>query len=59
MFDENNWVIVLNILYIKEREICPFYISEINSNWEKQIILLMIPNKEKEGWYYVEVKKLK
>ena len=59
MVDENNWVIVLNTLYIKEREICPFYISEINSNWEKQIILLMIPNKEKEGWYYVEVKKLK
>ena len=25
------------------------YISKINSNCEKQIILLMIPNEEKEG----------
>ena len=27
-------------------------------NCEKQIILLMIPNEEKEGWYYLLVKKL-
>ena len=36
----------LNILYIKEKEICPAYISKINSNCEKKI-LLMIPNEEK------------
>ena len=28
------------------------------SNCEKQIILLMIPNEEKEGWYYIAAKKL-
>ena len=29
-----------------------------NITHEKQIILLMIPNKEKEGWHYLAVKKL-
>ena len=28
-------------------EICPAYISKVNSDYEKQIILLTIPNKEK------------
>ena len=37
----------LLILYIKEKEICPVYISEINWNCENQIILFMIPNEEK------------
>ena len=50
--------IALNILYIKEKEICPVYISKINSNCEKQIILLMIPNEENVGWHYLAVKKL-
>ena len=36
-------------------EICPSYISKINSNFEKQIILLMIPIEENEGWYYLAV----
>ena len=40
----------------KEEEICPAYISKINLNGEKQIILLMIPNEEKEGCHYLEVK---
>ena len=43
----------LNILYIKEKEICPAYISKVNSNCEKQIIILMIPNEEQEGWHYL------
>ena len=46
---KNNPTIALNILYIKEKEICPAYISKINLNREKQIIMLMIPNDEKEG----------
>ena len=46
-FEKNNPTVVLNILYIKEKEISPAYISKINSNCEKQIILLMIPNEEK------------
>ena len=37
-----------NILYTKEKEICPAYISNINSNCEKQRVLLMIPNEEKK-----------
>ena len=37
---------------------CSACISKINLNCEKQIILLMIPNEEKEGWHYFAVKKL-
>ena len=37
-------------MYIKEKEILPAYISKHNSSCEKQIILLMILNEEKEGW---------
>ena len=36
---------------------CPAYISKTNSNCEHQIILLMIPVKEKEGWYHLAGKK--
>ena len=43
----------INILYTKEKEIFPASISKINSNCEKQIILLMIPNAENEGWNYL------
>ena len=43
-FEKNNPTIALNILYIKEKEIFPAYISKVNSDCEKQIILLMIPN---------------
>ena len=34
-FVENNLTIAFNILYIKEKEICPGYISKINSNCKK------------------------
>ena len=43
---------------IKKPEICPAYISKINSDCEKQIMILMIPNKEKERWHYLAVRKL-
>ena len=56
-FEKNNPTIVFIIVYIKEKEISPAYISKINSNCEKQIILLMIPNEEKEGWCYLAVNK--
>ena len=46
-FEKNNPTIALNILYITEKEICPAYISKNNSSYGKQIIILMIPNKEK------------
>ena len=45
-------------MYIKEKETCPGCISKFNSNCEKQILLLMTPNEEKEGWHYLAVKKL-
>ena len=55
-------------MYIKQKGICPVYILKINSNGEKQIILLMIPKKknkrkcktkkEKENWHYHAVKRL-
>ena len=46
---KNNSTIPLNVLHVKEKEIYPAYISKISSNWKKQVILLIIPNKEKEG----------
>ena len=57
-FEKNNPTIALNILYTKEKEICPAYISNHNSNHEKQIILLMIPNEENEEWHCHAVKHL-
>ena len=44
--------------YEKETEMCPAYVSKTKLNCEKQIFLLMIPNKEKEGCHYLAVKKL-
>ena len=38
MFEKNKAIIALNVLYIKEMETCPAYISKINSNCEKQLI---------------------
>ena len=32
------------------------FFSKVNANCEKQIILLMVPNEEKEGWHYLAVK---
>ena len=49
MFEKNNSTIALNVLYIKEMEIYPTYISKMNLNCEKQIILLMVPNEEEGG----------
>ena len=36
----------LNVLYTKKEKIYPAYVSKHNSNREKQVILLMIPNGE-------------
>ena len=56
-FEKNNPTIVLNILYVKEKDIYPAYISNINLNWEKPIILLVIPNRGKKGWHYLAGRK--
>ena len=58
MFEKNNPTIALNILYIKEKEIYPVFISKRKSTREKQIIILMSPNIEEEGWHYLTEKKL-
>ena len=42
--EKNNSEIALNILYVKDTETLPAYISSHNSTQEKQIILLMISN---------------
>ena len=43
-------------MHVKEKELCPAYISKVNLNCEKQIILLIIPDEEKEGWHDFAVK---
>ena len=40
-------------------EIFPVYVSKINSDCQKQVILLMIPNEEKESCHYLAVKRLR
>ena len=46
------------MLYNKQKETLPAYFSNNKLTREKTIILLMIPNEEKEGWHYLPVKKL-
>ena len=48
-FGKNNPATAFNIFCIKEKKICSAYISKLNSNCGKQIMLIMIPNEEKEG----------
>ena len=52
-----NYQLLLMFCILKETEICPTYISNNNSNREKQIIHLMILNEKKEDWHYLAVKK--
>ena len=57
--ETDNITIALNVLYAKKEKRCPSYVSKHNSNGEKHIVLLMIPNGEKikvryQGqWYYL------
>ena len=45
-FEKNNRKITLNVLYGKKINMYPTYVSKHNSNREKQVIILMIPNGE-------------
>ena len=45
-------------MYPEKEKIYPGYVSKSNSNREKQVILLMIPNREGWQWQYLGVKKL-
>ena len=56
-FEKNNPAIAFNILLTKQKEILPAYISNHKSTCEKQIVLLIITNEEKEGQHYLAVKK--
>ena len=53
---KNNITISLNVFYTKKEKIYPAYFSKYNSNCEKQIILLIIP--DGEGWHYFAVNEL-
>ena len=52
----NNLTIAFNILYAKKEKVYLVYVSKHNSNGEKQVILLMIPNGKR--WHYLAVKIL-
>ena len=52
----NNVAIALNIFYPETEEIYHAYVSKCNSNSEKQVICLMIPNGK--VWYYLAVKTI-
>ena len=54
--EKNNVTIALNVLYAKKEKIYPGYVSKHSSNREKQVMLLMISNRE--GWHYLAVKNL-
>ena len=51
-------------MYFKKGKIYPAYVSKYNSNREKQVIFLIIPNgerreaKSKTRWHYLAVKQL-
>ena len=53
--EKNNQTIALSALYVKKGKIYPAYVSKHNSNCQKQVILLMIANRE--GWCCLAVKK--
>ena len=60
--EKNNLKIALNVLYAKKEKIYTAYVSNQNSNREKQVILLTIKkqtNKQKKNkWHYLAVKQL-
>ena len=61
-FEKNYSTIVLNVLYTKEIDICPAYISKllifqnVTQTMKKKITILMIPCEK--GWHYLALKKL-
>ena len=46
------------MFYIVKKKKYPVFVSKNNSNREKQVILLMIPNAVKGRWHYLAAKKL-
>ena len=54
--EKHNLAIAFNALYADIEKIHHVYVSKHNSNFEKQVFLLMISNGE--GWHYIAGKKL-
>ena len=54
--EKHNLAIAFNVLYANIEKIHHVYVSKHNSNFEKQVFLLMISNGE--GWHYIAGKKL-
>ena len=48
MFEKNNVTIALKVLNAKKEKIYSASASKINSNHEKQVILLMIPTEKND-----------
>ena len=44
---KNNLTIAIHVFYAENEKIYPAHVSKNNSNHEKQVILLMIPNGDK------------
>ena len=53
-FEKNNPTIGFNVFYAKKEKKHPAYVSKHNSKGEKQVILLMILNRE--VWHCIAVK---
>ena len=63
--EKNNATFARNVLYNKNENIYPAYVSQHKLNCEKQVILLMTPNglgrkakSEEQQWHYLVVKDL-
>ena len=48
---KNDMTIALNVLYARKGKIYSSYVSKHNSNRKKQVIILMISNRDKECKY--------
>ena len=53
---KNNVTIALDVFHVKKEKIYPPYVWKNNSNIEKEVIILIIPNGKR--WHYLAVKKL-
>ena len=54
--EKNNLTFDLNVLYVNNKKIYHAYVLRHNSNREKQVNLLIIPNEE--WWHHITVKKI-
>ena len=55
MYEKNNPIITSIFYILNEKKYTLLIFQKINSNYEKQIILLVISNKQKVDWHYLAV----